>query len=83
MISVVNGFVCTSSCDVSKAKQGKDPSAPPGATVADSSQTKTSGLRANDPAVILDGALKDAASADAVTPAQNATASQPLVNKLI
>ena len=31
MVAVVNGYVCFSSCDAAKAKQGKDPNAPPGA----------------------------------------------------
>jgi hypothetical protein len=42
MISVVNGYVCSSSCDVETAK---DPTAPPGAPSGKSSKTdKTSGF---------------------------------------
>ena len=91
MISVVNGYTCYSSCDVAAAKQGKDPSAPPGSppgtsgkadktSGADktsaidkaSSADKTSGADKaysfdNQPATILDGVLKDAASANALT----------------
>ncbi len=59
-VSVVNGYVCFSSCDAAKAKQGKDPNAPPGAEF-DPSKTK-SGF-AGQPATILDGALKDLANA--------------------
>jgi hypothetical protein len=35
MVSVVNGYVCCSSFDEAKAKQGKDPNAPPN-TLSDS-----------------------------------------------
>jgi hypothetical protein len=52
MVSVVNGYVCFSSCDVAQAKQNKDPNAPPGAT--DKHKPPFGG-----PATILDGALKD------------------------
>jgi hypothetical protein len=60
-VSVVNGYVCFSSCDVAQAKQGKDPNAPPGAA-HDSAKPKSSAL-AGRPATILDGALKDLANA--------------------
>lgn len=75
MISVVNGYVCTSSCDATKAKQGKDPATPPGATA----DTQNTAKKSNDPAVILDGALKGVMTASAST----SSSPQPLVNKLI
>jgi hypothetical protein len=79
MISVVNGYVCTSSCEATSAKQGKDPSAPPGTPPGTSKTGKTSAF-AGQPATILGGALKDLAAANAV----NALAgSQPLVNLLV
>lgn len=86
MISVVNGYVCRSSCDVEAAKKGKDPSAPPGAPPGSSSATeRTSGFD-KQPVTILDGALKDIA-ANAVTAASPAapagTSTQPSVNRLI
>jgi hypothetical protein len=64
MISVVNGYVCLSSCEVASAKQGKDPSAPPGSPVGAPDKGKASAF-ANRPATILDGAL---AGVDAVAP---------------
>jgi hypothetical protein len=64
MISIVNGYVCTSSCEVASAKQGKDPSAPPGAPPGTSKADKTSGF-AGRPATILDGALKGLVSPNA------------------
>jgi hypothetical protein len=59
-VSVVNGYVCTSGCDVAKAKQGHDPNALPGAPP---SRPNAAGLDAQ-PATILDGALKELAAAN-------------------
>ena len=81
MISVVNGYVCTSSCEAATAREGKDPHAPPGTPPGQSGKTdKTSGF-AGQPATILDGALKDLTSA--VTPADSTASSQkPTLNVL-
>ena len=57
MISIVNGYICTSSCDVAAAKQGKDPAAPPG-SLAGTSSKKTS-TSDTQPATVLGGALID------------------------
>jgi hypothetical protein len=59
-ITVVNGYVCTSGCDEAKAKQGKDPNAPPGTPPGVDS--KESGF-AGQPATVLGGALADLAGA--------------------
>jgi hypothetical protein len=67
---------------VSRTKPSKVVSAPR-ASLAGSSQDNTSGQRDNDPAVILDGTLKDAASADGATSEKSSTTPQPLVNRLI
>jgi hypothetical protein len=81
MITVVNGYVCTSSCEVATAKQGKDPSAPPGQLPGD--DKKKSGID-GQPATIRDGALKDLANA--VSPSSDAGTTnapqQPLLNIL-
>ena len=86
MISVVNGYVCNSSCDVAKAKQGKDPNTPPGAPADASKTDKTSGF-AGQPATILDGALKDLMTTNAVTASSGAAnasaASSSTVNVLV
>ena len=79
MISVVNGYVCTSSCDAASARAGKDPNAPPGTPPGQSGKTdskadKTSGLD-GQPATVLSGALKDATVANVVTPANSAAPS--------
>ena len=86
MISVVNGYVCSSSCDVEAAKKGKDPNAP-GVTPGLSSKTdKTSGFD-NQPVTVLDGVLTDFSTSSAVSAAANtvhSTGSQPpLVNLLV
>ena len=57
MISVVNGYVCTSSCEAASARAGKDPNAPPGTLPGQSGKTnhktdKTSGLD-GQPATVL------------------------------
>ena len=67
MISVVNGYVCTSSCEAASAKQGKDPSAPPGVSSKDD---KTSTF-AGQPATLLDGSLKNSGGTNAVTATSN------------
>ena len=84
MISVVNGYVCTSSCEAAAARAGKDPNAPPGTPAGTSHKTdKTSGFT-GQPATILDGVLKDVAVAVTVTAASGAASSdRPLLNLLV
>jgi len=72
MISIVNGYVCTTSCEVASAKQGKDPSAPPGSPSGVSGKNKSSAFD-NRPASILDGSL---AKTVALMPADNAQQSR-------
>jgi hypothetical protein len=61
-ISVVNGFLCFSSCDAAKAATGQNPH--PRADVASQYSADTS--RLDGPAVILGGTLK-APGSDGVT----------------
>ncbi len=70
-VSVVNGFVCYSSCDVSKAKQGKDPHPATSAGNVDkdgaaSSLVPSNPGAADQPAVVFGGSLS-ASAADSVT----------------
>jgi hypothetical protein len=65
MMSIVNGYVCLTSCDAAAARHGKDPSAPPGSS-SGASDKKTSGFDAR-PVTVLDGGLKDLAKAHGVT----------------
>ena len=62
-VSVVNGFVCYSSCDVSKAKQGKDPHPATGAGNVDQDSESSSPARADQPAVVFGGSLRTSAAA--------------------
>ena len=83
MISVVNGYVCNSACEAEKAKQGKDPSAPPGsAPGATAKSDKTSGFD-QQPVTVLDGALKDVMSANAVTAVAPSGGAQPAAVNLL
>jgi hypothetical protein len=71
MISAVNGYVCFSSCDAAKAKQGKDPHTFPAPADVKAKS------RDHQPSVIFDGALKGTqASGD------NGSVRQPLLNIL-
>jgi hypothetical protein len=86
MISFVNGFLCTCSCDVSKAKRGVDPHPKSdGDPSAEKPKTKNGVVNADDPAVKFGGALAGVSAAanvsspDAVQPAAAAnTQSQAL-----
>ena len=77
MISIVNGYVCTSSCEAATARAGKDPHAPPGTPPGVSDKNNKDGL-AGQPATILDGAL--ATQAQAAAPVNGAV--PPLLNRL-
>ena len=79
MVSVVNGYVCSTSCDVEAAKKGKDPNAPPGAPLGSSG--KASGLD-KQPVTILDGALKELA-ANAVSPPADAAPANASAQRLV
>jgi hypothetical protein len=59
MISIVNGYVCTSSCEAASARAGKDPNAPPGTPPGQSGKPDKNSPFAGQPATVLDGALKD------------------------
>jgi hypothetical protein len=83
MVSVVNGYVCASSCDAASARAGKDPNAPPGTPPGQSGKTdKKSGLD-GQPAIVLGGTLKSVVSA--IAPAAGATPSNgsQLLNLLV
>ncbi|MGB7258799.1 MAG: hypothetical protein ACRECC_04650 [Pseudolabrys sp.] len=85
MIIVVNGYVCTSSCEAAKARHGKDPHTQPGQLPGTDSK-KSSGLD-SQPAVVFGGALKGAAnsSSAASAPGTSSAPSSPanIVNLLV
>ena len=62
-VSVVNGFVCYSSCDVSKAKKGEDPHPSSGSGNVDKESAASSLRRADQPAVVFGGSLRTSAAA--------------------
>ena len=77
MISVVNGYVCTSSCEAASARAGQDPNAPPGTPAGAASKTDKTSPFAGQPATVLGGALKGLVSANALMPASDAASSNP------
>jgi hypothetical protein len=63
MITFVNGFLCASSCDVSKAKQGVDPHQQTDGVQAVAKNTTKNGVVAADkPAVVFGGSLSAAST---------------------
>jgi hypothetical protein len=71
-VSVVNGYLCYSSCDVAKARSGKDPHPKPD----ESGQADGAQGADPSPAVVFGGAL---AGRNAATPADPATADPAVV----
>jgi hypothetical protein len=68
-ISVVNGYVCYSSCDASKAKKGQDPHPSTGLAKDVEEDGSSSSLgRTDQPAVVFDGALRRTAAVDRIVP---------------
>jgi hypothetical protein len=86
-ISIVNGFVCTSSCDVAKAKKGENPHPLAGAAKnaaekeeAANDPTKVDPLSTHDPAVLFGGAL---ANLHAVAPVDARALANPANPRLV
>ncbi len=75
-VSVVNGFLCYSSCDAAKAAKGENPH--PRADAASTSGAEAS--RSDGPAVIFGGALKapgnQVNAPPSTSPPQDAASSQ-------
>ena len=70
MVSFVNGFLCTCSCDVAKAKRGVDPhQQTDGAQSPTKSDATKNGVVAPDkPAVVFGGSLSAANASTDVAP---------------
>ena len=79
-LSVVNGFLCFCSCDVEKAKSGKDPhpSTDPTKAHADKKHAISNPARADQPAVIFGGSLSGTASAGSANPVAGTQPAAPL-----
>lgn len=58
MIELVNGYVCHNCAEAALAKQGKDPDAKPGDPPNGADKVKKISAFADQPATVLDGALK-------------------------
>jgi hypothetical protein len=70
-ISFVNGYLCTSGCDESKAKRGVDPHPSTNPNNADKNGAPSGPGRADGPAVLFGGSLgSDVARVNAVDEAQ-------------
>jgi hypothetical protein len=71
MISVINGYVCTSSCEAASARQSKNPTAPPGSPPGVSGKENKTSPSTDQAATILDGSLKRLAGLSVVTATDN------------
>jgi hypothetical protein len=78
-ISYVNGFLCTCSCDVSKAKRGEDPHPSTDPTKTDSKKKDAAGgdQRTDGPAVLYGGSLSGASGPDGVRAVDGSSAPDP------
>lgn len=81
-ISFVNGYLCTSCCDVAKAKRGENPH--PKSGEDGNAAAKLGDASGGDPsrnqAVTFGGALADLMNANAVAPTQSLDTSQTTGN---
>ena len=82
-ISIVNGFFCTCSCDVAKAKKGENPhpSTDPRNTDPSKSRRPSGVSRAGAPAVVFGGALSalnGASQASGVPPVDASSPANPV-----
>lgn len=78
MIAYVNGYVCTTPCEVAAARKGRDPFAPPGTpTGPDGKNDKTKGID-GQPSTIFGGVLANLNQINTVTPSPTAAGVQPL-----
>jgi hypothetical protein len=63
-VSIVNGYVCASSCDVAKAKKGEDPHP----AIHAANGEPQGGTVDRGPAVLFGGSLSDVRGAEGVKP---------------
>jgi hypothetical protein len=91
MVSVVNGYVCFSSCQASAARAGRDPHAPPGTPPGQhDSKDKANGLAGQPPSILDPGHSNDGVNdPNAVDPSGAAGAgngdyrASQIINRLI
>lgn len=76
-VSIVNGFFCASSCDVSKAKKGQNPHPSTDPSNLEQTSGHSNPSRADQPAVLFGGALRGATGADSVKPVDGTQQTDP------
>jgi hypothetical protein len=79
-ISFVNGFLCTSSCDVSKAKRGVDPHPKPEDVQGSAKPEVKNGVVTSDNAAVVFGGSLSATSAATNVAASSAVQSSVPAN---
>jgi hypothetical protein len=85
-IAVVNGYMCTSFCDVAKAKKGEDPHPLSGADKADAAKhdNTSDSSRTDGHAVLFGGSLsRSAIGVDATQTADRASTPKPVIDRLV
>lgn len=82
--SIVNGYFCFSSCDVSKAKKGENPhpSTDPGNVDAQSNE-RSGPSRLDEPAVLFGGSLSDVARTDSVKAIDGTPPTDPATSRRV
>src|SRR5438309_6410073 len=81
MISIINGYVCTTSCEAAGARLGKDPHAPLGSLPGVSGKNNKTSAFADLPATIVDGSLKNLVVVNPISSADNTQ--QPRLDRLV
>jgi hypothetical protein len=76
-VSFVNGYLCTSGCDESKAKRGVDPHPSTNADNVNGKDEASRPGRADQPAVLFGGSLLPLSGTDSVQSVNDAQPSDP------
>jgi hypothetical protein len=76
-ISFVNGYLCTSGCDESKARRGVDPHPSTNPDNVNGKDAAPGPTRAGEPAVVFGGSLQPASQIDRVNPVDGAQPGDP------
>jgi hypothetical protein len=85
VISFVNGFLCTSGCDVAKARRGEDPHPKPDPTQPDGKADDSPGIvpasEREETAVLFGGALADLSASRRVNAAAATGGPEPVASQ--
>lgn len=77
MISAINGYICTSSCEIAEAKHGKDPQAPAGLPAGAAGQDEKTSAFSERPAGHLKNLRASMTSLQALTNTSQASIGLP------